>query len=92
MYNEKAVSQPRIYLDFYKSITDRRAIMAMSKSNQAKPRVAKGTNPTTRDRGEIAYGVAPMQNKAVVSGSQMVMMQNASGQHTRRAPKKDILR
>ena len=62
------------------------------KSNQAKPRVAKGTNPTTRDRGEIAYGVAPMQNKAVVSGSQMVMMQNASGQHTRRAPKKDILR
>lgn len=66
--------------------------MAMSKSNQAKPSVQAGTNPTTRDRGMIAYGVAPMQNKAVVSGSRMEMMMNASGQHSRRAPKKDILR
>jgi len=66
--------------------------MAMSKTNQAKPSVAAGSNPTTRDRGMIGYGVAPMQNKAVVSGSRVEMMMNAAGQHTRRAPKKDILR
>lgn len=64
----------------------------MYSANRAQPKVAAGSNPTTRDRGDVVVASAPMQNKATVQGARMDMMMNAAGQHARRAPKKDILR
>ena len=58
----------------------------------AMPKVTPGSEPTTRDRGMSGSASAPMQNKAKVEGARMEMMQNAAGQHVRRAPNKGLLR
>lgn len=67
--------------------------MAMYSTNRARPMNRAGQDSTTRDRGMSDYFTAPRNpNKATVSGARLVMMRNAEGQHSRRAPKVDILR
>lgn len=52
-----------------------------------------GQDATTRDRGMSQYfDMRNQPNKAKVQDGRQVMMENASGQHARRAPKVDILR
>ncbi len=67
--------------------------MAMSQADSARPNNAAGQDATTKDRGNVAYfDSRTLPNKATVTDGRLVVMQNAPGQHTRRAPKTDILR
>ena len=67
--------------------------MPMYVSHNAQPKNRPGQDATTKDRGMTDYfDMRNQPNKAKVEGSRLVMMQNAPGQHTRRAPKVDILR
>lgn len=67
--------------------------MPMYSANNAQPSNRPGQDATTRDRGMSDYfDMRNQPNKAKVEGSRLVMMQNAPGQHARRAPKVDILR
>lgn len=67
--------------------------MAMYSANNARPMNRPGQDSTTRDRGMSDYfDMRKQPNKAKVQDGRLVMMQNAPGQHARRAPKVDILR
>lgn len=67
--------------------------MPMYVSHNAQPKNRPGQDATTKDRGMTDYfDMRNQPNKAKVEGSRLVMMQNAPGQHVRRAPKVDILR
>lgn len=67
--------------------------MAMSKTHNAKPMNQPGQDATTKDRGMSQYfDMRNQPNKAKVQDGRQVMMENAPGQHARRAPKVDILR
>jgi hypothetical protein len=78
---------------FSLTILDWRAVMPMYSANSAKPSNGAGQDASTRNRGMSDYfDVRNQPNKAKVQGSRLVMMQNAAGLHTRRAPKVDILR
>ncbi len=67
--------------------------MAMQSTNRARPANRAGQDSTTRDRGMSDYfDMRKQPNKARVTDGRLVMMQNAEGMHSRRAPKVDILR
>jgi hypothetical protein len=67
--------------------------MAMSQADSARPSNPAGQDSTTKDRGNIAYfDSRKLPNKAKVNDGRLVAMQNAPGQHVRRAPRVDILR
>tara|TARA_B100000965_G_scaffold406836_1_gene449399 strand:+ start:19071 stop:19274 length:204 start_codon:yes stop_codon:yes gene_type:complete len=67
--------------------------MPLYSANNAKPSNRAGQDATTRDRGMTDYfDMRKQPNKAKVQDGRLVMMQNAAGQHARRAPKVDILR
>ena len=67
--------------------------MPMYVSHNAQPKNRPGQDATTKDRGMTDYfDMRNQPNKAKVEGSRLTMMQNAPGQHARRAPKVDILR
>ena len=67
--------------------------MPMYQADSARPNNAPGQDATTKARGNVAYfDSRKLPNKAKVEDGRFVAMQNAPGQHIRRAPKTDILR
>ena len=66
--------------------------MAMSQADSARPNNAAGQDATTKDRGNVAYfDSRTLPNKATVTDGRLVVMQNAPGQHTRRAPGNKVI-
>lgn len=75
-----------------RNYSNRRITMAMSQADSARPNNAAGQNATTKDRGNVAYfDSRTLPNKSTITDGRLVVMQNAPGQHTRRAPGNKVI-